>query len=368
MTQRWMDYVFANGTGSATRDLLSAASSPDSRSLYVLGVGFDPRCLVGLREFLKLDHGVPPKIMRIEMTPPTPATQRTVIQMAAENLDEFRTLTNSFDVVTVSQPDVESPYSAGPAIARGMTEAKHLADVNHLIIDISSMPSTLYFPAIKAVLSASDRLSDSQGHFDGEVQVVVCENPQMDANIRELGISDARFVGGFRPRGHGDADPDGPTVWVPVLGENAEEALRAIHKLLEPNDICPVLPFPAVEPRRADTLVLEYQTALFDAFKVRDSDFLYSDERNPFDLYLALCRLERDYKSALEPLGSTMVALSAHGSKLLSLGTLLAAYEREIPIAAAAVADYEVVEGASFETISKANQLCCLWLAGKPYQ
>ena len=368
MTQRWNDYVFANGTGTAPRDLMGAASSSGSPSLYVLGVGFDPRCLVGLREFLELDHEVPPKIMRIEMAPPGPATQPRVIHMATQHLEEFEALTNDFDVGAISYPTVEDPYSAGTVLARVMTETEQLAGVGHLIIDISSMPSTLFFPAIKAALKASDRLSGTEGHFGGEIQVVVCENPQMDASIRELGISDASFVGGFRPKGHGDADPDGPTIWVPVLGENAEPALRAIHNLLEPNDICPVLPFPAVEPRRADSLVLEHRTVLFEAFNVRASDFVYSDERNPFDLYLALCRLERDYRSALETLGPTMVALSAHGSKLLSVGMLLAAYEREIPIAAAAVDDYEIVAGASLETFSEANQLCCLWLAGAPYR
>ena len=368
MTQRWADYVFANGMDTAPRDLVAAALSSNSSSLYVLGVGFDPRCLVGLREFLELDHQVAPKIMRIELAPPGPATQPTVSQMAAEHLAEFEALTDSLNVVTVPYPTVENPYSAGTIIARGMTETKQLAGVGHLIIDISSMPSTLFFPAIKAALFASDLSSATDGHFDGEIQIVVCENPQMDANIRELGISGASFVGGFRPRGRGDADPDGPTIWVPVLGENAEPALRAIHNRLEPDDICPVLPFPAVEPRRADTLVLEYKTVLFEAFEVRASDFVYSDERNPFDLYLALCRLERDYRSALEKLGPTMVAFSAHGSKLLSVGLLLAAYERTIPIAAAAVDEYEIVTGVSLETFSEANQLCCLWLAGAPYR
>lgn len=368
MTQRWTDYVFANGTGNTPNDLMGAGLSSGSPPLYVLGVGFDPRCLVGLREFLELDHQLAPKIMRIEMAPPGPATQPTVLRMAAEHLAAFNALTGGLDVVTVPYPTVENPYSAGTVIARGMTETEQLADIGHLIIDISSMPSTLFFPAIKAALRASDLPPGTDGHFDGEIQIVVCENPQMDANIRELGISGASFVGGFRPRGHGDADPDGPTIWVPVLGENAEPALRAIHTLLEPNDICPVLPFPAVEPRRADALVLEHQTVLFEAFKVRASDFVYSDERNPFDLYRALCRLERDYRSALDTLGPTMVVLSAHGSKLLSVGMLLAAYERTIPIAAAAADEYEIVTGVSLETFSEVNQLCCLWLAGAPYR
>ena len=368
MTCRWADYVFSNGTGIAPRELIGAGLSPEYPSLYVLGVGFDPRCLVGLREFLELDHQVAPRIIRIEMAPPGPATQPTVLHMADEHLAEFEALTDSIDVVTLPYPIVESPYSAGTVVARGVMEAELLADVGHLVIDISSMPTTLFVPTIKAALVASDLTSDVEYHFGGEIQIVVCENAQMDASIRELGVSGASFMGGFRPRGHGDADPDGLIIWVPVLGENAEPALRAIHSLLEPDDICPVLPFPAVEPRRADALVLEHQTVLFEAFNVRASDFVYSDERNPFDLYLALCRLERDYKSALETLGPTMVALSAHGSKLLSVGMLLAAYERDIPIAVAAVDEYEIMEEVNLGAFNEANHLCCLWLAGAPYQ
>lgn len=368
MTQRWIDYVFANGTNSAPRDLMAAGSSSDSPSLYVLGVGFDPRCLVGLREFLELDHQIAPKIIRIEMAPPGTATQPKILQMAEEHLAKFEALTTSVDVITIPYPAVGSLYSAGTALARAMATVVQRQEASHLIIDISSMPSTLFFPSIKAALRSSDLPPDTDGHFDGEIQIVVCENPRMDANIRDLGVSGASFVGGFRSREHGDADPDGPTIWVPVLGENAEPALRAIHALLEPDDICPVLPFPAVEPRRADALVLEHQTVLFEAFNVRASDFVYSDERNPFDLYFALCRLERDYRSALETLGSTMIAFSAHSSKLLSVGMLLAAYERTIPIAAAAADEYEILPDISLDIFNETNHLCCLWLTGAPYK
>lgn len=368
MTPRWTDYVFTYGTDFRTREVLSAASCSNFPSLYVLGVGFDPRCLVGLREFLELNHQVRPKILRVELKPLRTTTQSMVIQLVDQHLDEFEVLTKGLEVETVPYSAFKRPDSAGTHLAREITEVERLVGVSHLVIDISSMPTTLFFPIIKAALKASDLPPDANGHFGGEIQVVVCENPELDAKIKELGVSEALYVGGFRPRRYGEADSGGPTIWVPVLGENAELALRAIHSLLEPNDICPVLPFPAVKPRRADKLVLEYQSVLFEAFKVRPSDFVYSDERNPFDLYLALYRLERDYKSALELLGTPMVAVSAHGSKLLSVGMLLAAYERDIPIAAAVVDDYEIDPEASLETLSEANQLCCLWLAGAPYR
>lgn len=368
MTMKWGEYVFANGRDTDAGELLQAATPADSRSLYVLGVGFDPRCLVGLAQFLALEHQHEPAILRVGMPSASPGTQSEVSEMAATHLERFEELTDGMDVRTLDYPQVENSYSAGPVMAREITDVKHLADVGHIAIDISSLPSTLYFPILKAALLASDRDPKAAGHFSGEIQVVACENAAIDGHINDLAVSGASYVGGFRPKGAGDTDHGGTRVWVPVIGENSEPALRAIHGLLEPDDVCPVLPFPAVDPRRADALVIEHRKVLFDAFRVTASDFVYADERNPFDLYRALCNLERDYRAALEPLAPTMVALSAHGSKLLSLGVLLAAYERELPIVAAAVEDYEIMDGATLGEFSDSNQLCCLWLAGAPFK
>jgi len=35
-----------------------------------------------------------------------------------------------------------------------------------------------------------------------------------------------------------------------------------------PDEICPVLPFPALNPRRGDNLVLEYRDLLFDRLRI----------------------------------------------------------------------------------------------------
>ena len=368
MTARWSNYVFANGDSGVVGDLLSAAASTNSSSLYVLGVGFDPRCLVGLKAFLNLEHQHKPHILRIGLGPPAAATQPSVSALAASHASDFEHITQGYTVSTVSFPAVESRYSAGTAIARDFSAVDRMARFSHIVIDISSLPSVLYFPIIKAVLQAYDRPPAARGHFGGNIQIVACENAMMDSYIYDLGVSGAGFIGGFRQRSVSDSDVDRFTIWVPVMGENSEPALRAIHTLLDPSDICPVLPFPAAAPRRADSLVLEYRTMLFEAFQVRSSDFVYSDERNPFDLYRSLCDLDRAYSSALRALGSTTVALSEHSSKLLSLGVLLAAYERDLPIVAAGVSDYGIVEGIELADFGEANELCCLWLTGAPYQ
>ena len=367
MSPRWTDYVYADGERLTAADLLTAGTPDRGRAAYVLGVGFDPRCLVGLSTFLNLDHRSSPIVVRIELPPRTPSVQPASVSLAEEHLAQFEAATSTIDVRTIRYPSVESPYSAGNVIAREMTAADNLEGIGQLIVDVSSLPSTLYFPVLKAGLTAHGLSETIRGSYAGELQVIACENPRLDRAILDLGVSTAEFVGGFKSYYHRAGESRGTTVWIPVIGENADAALRAVHDLLEPDDICPVLPFPARDPRRADALVLEHRTVLFDAFQVRVADLVYADERNPFDLYETLYELDRDYKAALTSLGSTVVAVSSHGSKLLSLGVLLAAFECEMPIVAAFATEYEIDDMIDLEEVRADNRLSCLWLAGEPY-
>ena len=366
MDLRWDNYVFGS-EDEATIELMRAGTSADCASLYVLGVGLDPRCLEGLTRFLSVGRPAASRVVRIELPRPTASSQTSAVNYAAKHLSKFESLTRDLEVQTIPYPVVESPSSAGPAIARRVTDPEYLRGVGHLVLDVSSLPSKLYFSILKAMLNASELGLASSSRFAGQIQVIACENPSLDKAITEQGVSTAAFVGGFRPHGQAATDGDGTIVWTPVIGEGAGTALRAVHSFLEPDDICPVLPFPSWDPRRADTLVLEHGTVLFDAFQVRGSDIVYADERNPFDLYRKLCDLDHDYKAALAPLGPTMVVPSSHGSKLLSLGLVLAAYERQMPLVATVATDYAINEMVDIEEVGDDNRLCCLWLAGEPY-
>lgn len=151
------------------------------------------------------------------------------------------------------------------------------------------------------------------------------------------------------------------------MGEHAEAALQAIHTFLTPGDVCPVLPFPARNPRRGDDLLLEHQVTLLDAFRVSPGNIIYASETNPFDLYRTLSRLQEDLGYALRELAPTTLALSTHSSKLLSIGAMLAAYEHQLPIVAAPAADHDVAD-VDFSALSVGNQVACVWLAGEPYR
>lgn len=366
MNLRWADYVFELGEGALELVACAASTQAPSRTMYVLGVGFDPRCLVGLQAFLGLEHPTPPIVVRVDLPAPTASSHPVARTAAAANLVAFDELMTDTDHRVVKFPAVSEMANAGPPIAQEIIKSDFLASVGHLVLDISSLPSSLYFPLAAAALKAGGLPPEDPSHFSGEFQVVVCENPQVDACITELSVSHASYIAGFRPT-RLESDPAGPTVWAPVVGEGAGPALRVVHDLLEPDEVCPILPFPARSPRRSDALLLEHQTELFDSFQVTPANIVFADERNPFDLYRTLCRLNRDYEAALNPLGPPSIELSSHSSKLLSLGVLLAAVEQEMPLATAVSGEYEIVHGMDLASFSTSNQLGCLWLAGDPY-
>lgn len=365
MNGRWNDYVLAFGGADdpAEKLWLAAANASGQRTMYVLGVGFDPRSLVGLQQFVALEHPKPPIVGLVELPPPSSASGLSARALASDNQDAFTRVVEGIEVRVIAHQEVHARSNAGPRVARALTDPAFLGGVGHLIIDISSLPASLYFPTVAATLASVDRCV---GGFPKEVQIVACENPDVDAAILKLGISEASVVGGFRGALELESDPTGTVIWAPVVGENAGPALQAIHDFLDPGDVCPILPFPARNPRRSDNLLLEHQVVLLDAFRVTPGNLIYADERNPFDLYRTLSRLQADYRHALRALQPTTVALSTHSSKLLSIGALLAAYEHKLPIVAAPAVDYEVAD-VDLSAIGAGNQVTSAWLAGVPY-
>jgi hypothetical protein len=366
VSNRWDEYVMASDASTLRpEEAWSAAVPPagDLTTMYVLGVGFDPRSLVGLQRFLAADHRVAPVIGLVELPPPSQASGLSARALAADNQNAFENLADGYEVRRIEHEEVHSRANAGPRVARALTNPGFVHGISHLLIDVSSLPANLYFPMIAASLSAADRGLEG---FPRELQVVACENPAIDAAIEKLGVSEAAIVGGFRGSLEHESDPTSTVIWAPVLGERAGPALQAIHNLLAPGDVCPVLPFPARNPRRGDELVLEHQVVLFDEFRVNPGSIIYADERNPFDLYRTLSRLQSDFGHALAELQASTVVLSTHTSKLLSLGVLLAAFEHELPIVAAPAIDYELAD-VDLVALGASNALTCVWLAGSPY-
>jgi hypothetical protein len=138
------------------------------------------------------------------------------------------------------------------------------------------------------------------------------------------------MIPGFSGAMHAESVRDWPLVWFPILGENRVSQLQKLMTLAEIPDsaeICPVLPHPSFNPRRADDLLVEYTTPLFESRKTPTTNILHVHESNPFEAYRQLLRAMQRYKDSMKVLGGCRLVVTPLGSKLVTLGAGLACFE-----------------------------------------
>ena len=149
------------------------------------------------------------------------------------------------------------------------------------------------------------------------------------------------------------------------MATGRRRALGLLYDFVDPHDTCPILPFPASDPRLGDTLAEEYLTELESTWSVDTRNIVYADEGDPLDLYRTILRLDDLRQLVFEATGGSMLVLSPLGSKVMALGALMAALERDLPVAHLEPIGYEL-EASAPETIDPPN-LIHVWLEGEVY-
>ena len=90
---------------------------------------------------------------------------------------------------------------------------------------------------------------------------------------------------------------------------------------------------------------------------------IYAAEDDPLDLYRTVLRIDDLRRPVFEGFGGSLLVLSPMGSKVLALGTLMAALERNLPVVYLEAIGYEFTEvpaGAEPELVH-------VWLEGDLY-
>jgi hypothetical protein len=271
--------------------------------------------------------------------------------------------------VTIWSPDGRRIGSR--SAANLFKESSELDSYTDVIVDVSSLPRSIFYPLLAKLLHLIEK---RKGSSPINLLALVAENPDLDARIIDEGIDEeADYVDLFRSGADRMASAQHPKVWFPILGETQDIQLRRIHDLVSPDEICPVLPSPSQVPRRSDALVAEYHGLLFDQMRVEPQNFIYASEGNPFEVYRQMCRAIRHYNNVLKPLGGCRAIISSVSSKLLSIGGLLAAYELkrtkfDIAIAHVEAQGYSIVEEETVHGLVDRSSLFALWLAGQCYE
>lgn len=372
---RWRNYVVRSGESSAAMwgELFA---EKERNVLFMLGLGFDERMCTGLEVVLGAGGQGRRDVMLLtfEEGPDSPSRAHSDLRAGNEKRLEQIVAAVQCELArrTIKLVSDDNRRIGGRSIAREFSGQGDFKNYSDVIVDISALPRGLYFPLLAKLLSIFDQPS-----ADGRVRnlhVVVAHSPMLDSSIIDEGIDDnAKFLHGFSAAEfEREATREQPRVWLPVLGRGQLAQLDRIHALVTPDEICPVLPSPAQNPREADDLILEYREVLFDRLRVEPRNIIYASESNPFEVYRQILRSVRQYKRALEPLSGCKAVVSAMSSKLSSLGALLAAYELR---GGAGDAHIDVgiahVEAQGYRLDPPVNAppptLFHLWLAGESY-
>jgi hypothetical protein len=337
----WKHYVYRRGEG--VHELWEPLfRRRPMRVLYIAGKGFDVRAQIVMRECVASIQASRQTVesASLILVGMTGYQLDTSLQMLTEDnaaaLEAlFAPLGTSQSVVINAAATEVDEISATQAIRIGVDAVlRQVTDQTDIILDVSSIPRVVYLALMTSILNrlvtnktAENALSECNVNF----QVLVAEDAALDAQIfAEDPSSDPVLVPGFSSAVQAESVQDWPLVWFPILGEHRVNQLLQIMKsniIPDQAEICPVLPHPSRNPRRADRLLLEYRESLFDKLQTPTSNILFADESHPFEAYRQLLQAMLRYRHSLRILGGCRLVVSPLGSKLITLGAGLACFE-----------------------------------------
>ncbi len=354
MQQRRWERCIEHRADEAVAFVADYFKQPDRKVVLIAGAGFDPRSVV-LCDCLA---PVSPAIQALLIREERPDPSGELVRRAEGNLERFKT---RVEHLTVAPIEIFGPDNAviGGRNAVSAVHGYGLDAATDIVVDLSALSIGTGYPIIRYLYERVERAKPPKN-----LHIFVTSDPAVDEAIRPVAGDTVGFVHGFRGRWALDATASAAKLWLPQLARGRNAALQRIHDFLTPHDTCPILPFPSARPRLADELVESFLSEVENAWEVDTRNLLRASDDDPLDLYRTILRIDDRRTPVFEEVGGSLLILSPMGSKVLALGALLAALERDLPVAYLEAIAYEL---ATTPTASEGSHLMHLWLAGDVY-
>lgn len=354
MSTRFWDPCVAHGGGASESFLAAFFGDEKRRVALIAGAGFDPRSTHATRLLAGvLDERLRAVFLREERG----ASQLNLGNTAGANL---RALT---ELVPRSRTAPFPVFSTDNATVGGRRVVEALrsedwSDVTDIVADISALSIGVAFPLVRFLFQVAQKKRKN-------LHILVNDDPNLDDEIEGVSSEKAESLFTFNGDLGLDVSSDVTILWLPQLTSRRKKALARVHARLTEDqevDVCPLLPFPSRDPRKADGLIEAFQEELESVWSVDTRALIYVDDRNPVDLYRTVLDIDDARKRVFRKLGGSLTVLSPFGSKLQSLGALMAALERDFP-----VMYVETLAYTSAPTTGNQSELVHVWLHGEAY-
>jgi hypothetical protein len=298
-------------------------SQADVHCLLVAAAGFNPHS-IGIATLLAghLGDRLSGLFVREERGTPDAG----LVTLADQNAERLRALVPGCEIAAVDIFGNDNAPVAGARIASVIRDYDIADETTDIVLDMTALSIGVAFPAARLLLDHCE----SRGIA---FHIMIASNPELDDAIASEPADRPMAVRGFAGTDHSDATLEIARIWVPQLAKGRSAALTDIGRSIgDTYKICPVVPFPARDPRRADALITEYGTQLIDEWQVDPRDLVYVSESNPLDCYRTLSTLTKRYADAVDQIFVPSIILSPVGSRVMAAGALMAAIEHDLPV------------------------------------
>lgn len=354
---RWDRCIVQRGSEVDTflRDFLAA---PERQLFVIAGGGFDPRSTVLGEALAKLRKA---EIEALIIREERPGAGSELRKRADENCAHLCQLLPRARVVSIHVFADDTAVIGGREIVRELNGVD-FSGITDVLLDVSALSTGVFFPAASFLYTSAQACGFN-------LHLFVTEEPAVDHGIVGYACDTPGPVHGFKGALGLEKSRDAAKLWLPQLVPGRSKTLDRIYRYLTPDDVCPILPFPASDPRLPDLLVDEYRELLIDGWGVDFRHCFYAAENDPLDLYRTILRIEHTRRRVFSEAGGSLVTISPTGSKILSIGALLAALEKDLPVVLIESVAYEVQLDTFERSVSalRAQHLVHVWISGEAY-
>jgi hypothetical protein len=328
---------------------------PGRRIVLIAGAGFDPRSTAIATRLSAA--GAQVRALFFQENRPNPA--QNLLDRASANTSALLAAIADRELVPIDIFGVDGAVTGGRNVIT-LLGRQDFDSVTDIVIDISALSVGTSFPIIRYFV---ERVELWRG--PPNIHVFVAHDPKLDADICSIPSDAPGHVHGFKGGSTLDGSAAAAKLWLPQLAAGRRGALERLYDFVKPHDTCPILPFPASNPRLGDALAEEYIVEIQNTWAVDARNIVYADESDPLDLYRTILRLDDRRKPVFAGAGGSLLVLSPLGSKVMALGALMAALERDLPVAHLEPIGYNFQ--AAIPDRVAAPSLVHIWLEGDVY-
>ena len=267
---RWGDY-FLRGDDQFCSFWQELVAAGERKILFVIGHGFDRRMCDCAESILGIGGDGVRDAVVIEYDEGPASPSRSYLDQRDENGRRLESVFNGRGTITRRAIEMYSDDGrrvGARSIANEFSSLESFRIYSDVVVDISALPRGLYFPLLSKLLSLFDH--DSGDKQRPNLHVVVAHSPALDQCVIDEGVEEsASFLHGFAAASfEREATKEQPRIWIPLLGRNQVTQLERIYELINPDEICPLLPSPSRRHGRRTSSFLSIGSCFSTSFEL----------------------------------------------------------------------------------------------------